>query len=210
MFKRGINAIEDIGLGIVSKWTPLLESTNIDKKYYTEVAFFTQRIFEEFAPYQTLTGVGVGQHSLGSAPPQNEFEENMISISLLIINKLGDLGRVRFSKAPFYFIDGEKVSIKEKKWKISMGVDDIHQLSAIHGWNVADTATGQLIDLIADDIKEKLLLGLDIFLYLPIQSISYKTEENNVNIYFTSRYSYIKKEDIEGKNVKFWEKNQAL
>ena len=171
----------------IETWNPILDMISIPKEYYKEISFFAERVKDAFRSYSILVGNGVGSSYIGPDTTPNEFEENIVPISLQIIKKIDDLSKVKFLEAPFYFNEGEQIGLQEIKHTISVEIDEIIQIPNF----IIDQTTSEIIAEISNDINKRIFEGFNILMYLPIESIYYKTEGNYIKIYYRTRYSYI-------------------
>ena len=201
-FVRGLQPKTAMGTGIYSKWNPILDTIGVPKDRYIEIAEFAERVVDYFNPNGVLTGVGVGSvlH-----PQQNDFEKIIVPLSLQIISRIKDLSKIKFLKAPFYFQDGETISIKENKVSLSIDAD---MIQSMHGHPAVEMMESHIINEIVFNIDDKIDKGFDILMYLPIQSIKYFTELQMVRINIQTRYSYIDINKIDKTKITFWDKKE--
>jgi len=174
------------------KWSPILEHLKFKKEDIPNVCWYAElHALAEATTRETLSRFPGMKIDTVDAPP---FTENLLPISLKVLEGIKDLSKVHFTGQPVFMIvrNNEYVPETVKAYQISIDVaeDYILDFSQMQGIDILNELEGAIVHEMSARINDLIEEGNDIWMYLAVAGVRIisETTQPRARLSFISRY----------------------
>lgn len=189
MFDKKVNEAKE---NAVKKWAPVLEHLKFKKEDVPHVCWYAElHALAEATTRETLSRFPEMKIDTVDAPP---FTENLLPISLKVLEGIEDLSKVHFTSQPVFMImrNGDYVPGTAKAYQISIdvGQDCILEFSQMHGIDILNELEGAIVHEMSARINDLIEEGNEIWMYLAVAGVRIisETTQPRARLSLISRY----------------------